>query len=522
MSIASEITRIQGAKSALKASIIAKGVEVSDSDLLSTYASKVDAISGGGGSAAWIDLMRGRVGMTDAQFSEYELDGLDTHEVKDMSYLFNGCSSLTSIDLTGWSGAAVENINGMFNNCPNLTDIVGGKTQAEVDGGVKVLDGLKVSIDMSVCNFNAQSLCAAIRGLGTVASGGAMINLSSTQYATLQAYTAVDYIAMAKSKGWMVGCGGYSDTAAADEVAGTIIGKDENGAIKYVKYSDFVKDDFDTTSFDPISVLVIPKTHTVDGKCRGVSLMNMNVADPENGSSAAKATTMYWGASVDTALKNYSSLTTGNVESGGTLGVANTGYLPTDRLSSDGSVVDTVGGLSVSKYGGTSPYIPSPYGAEGVVNTQYRTGSSSNTIQANTDMDGAGNTQTIIDVVANSSASGILVSNSGAIANAQTNYPAFATCYRFQGGGYTDNSWYLPSCGEMGYYIVRWGAIDDALAAIIAKYGNTKAARVASGTYHWSSTEYLSGYARILVPSSGYVNYGGKNSNYVVRAFHAF
>lgn len=54
MSIANEITRLQGAKEALKQSIKAKGVSVSDDDTLDTYASKVDAIEQeGGGSTGY-------------------------------------------------------------------------------------------------------------------------------------------------------------------------------------------------------------------------------------------------------------------------------------------------------------------------------------------------------------------------------------------------------------------------------------------------------------------------------------
>lgn len=49
MSIASEITRLQGAKADLKTSIEAKGVTVPSATLISGYAALVDQISGGGG-----------------------------------------------------------------------------------------------------------------------------------------------------------------------------------------------------------------------------------------------------------------------------------------------------------------------------------------------------------------------------------------------------------------------------------------------------------------------------------------
>lgn len=48
MSIANEITRLQTAKANLKTAIMAKGVEVADTDTIDTYASKVEAIESGG------------------------------------------------------------------------------------------------------------------------------------------------------------------------------------------------------------------------------------------------------------------------------------------------------------------------------------------------------------------------------------------------------------------------------------------------------------------------------------------
>lgn len=50
MNIATEVERLERAKSDLKTAIINKGVEVSDTDTLDTYASKVDSISAGGDS----------------------------------------------------------------------------------------------------------------------------------------------------------------------------------------------------------------------------------------------------------------------------------------------------------------------------------------------------------------------------------------------------------------------------------------------------------------------------------------
>ena len=74
MSIATEITRIQGAKADLKTAIEAKGVTVPSETLISGYAALVDQISGGGGipdSDGLVDLTIVNGDQTTASFSLY-------------------------------------------------------------------------------------------------------------------------------------------------------------------------------------------------------------------------------------------------------------------------------------------------------------------------------------------------------------------------------------------------------------------------------------------------------------------
>ena len=47
--------------------------------------------------------------------------GLDTSKVIDMLNMFNGCSSLTSLDLSSFDTSNVTNMNNMFNGCSSLT-----------------------------------------------------------------------------------------------------------------------------------------------------------------------------------------------------------------------------------------------------------------------------------------------------------------------------------------------------------------------------------------------------------------
>ena len=48
---------------------------------------------------------------------------LNTSNVTDMSGMFQGCNSLTSLDLSSWDTGNVTNMNSMFNGCDSLTSI---------------------------------------------------------------------------------------------------------------------------------------------------------------------------------------------------------------------------------------------------------------------------------------------------------------------------------------------------------------------------------------------------------------
>ena len=58
-----------------------------------------------------------------SSLTSLDLSGLDTSRVKDMGYMFRGCSSLTSLDLSGLDTSRVENMDWMFDGCSSLTSL---------------------------------------------------------------------------------------------------------------------------------------------------------------------------------------------------------------------------------------------------------------------------------------------------------------------------------------------------------------------------------------------------------------
>ena len=52
-----------------------------------------------------------------------DLRGWDTSNIDNMGSMFQGCSNLTTLNLSGWNTSSVENMSGMFYGCSELTTI---------------------------------------------------------------------------------------------------------------------------------------------------------------------------------------------------------------------------------------------------------------------------------------------------------------------------------------------------------------------------------------------------------------
>ena len=134
MSIASEITRLNNAKAAIKQSLANKGVEVSDSALLDEYPALIDSIevgSGEGGDPYYeycFNIMTKNNTNYNGLFSYYtgtELDvsKLDTSNVTSMNHMFGGCTNLTSLDVSNFNTNKVQDMTWMFSSCEKLTEL---------------------------------------------------------------------------------------------------------------------------------------------------------------------------------------------------------------------------------------------------------------------------------------------------------------------------------------------------------------------------------------------------------------
>ncbi|GEM_PF-6298765 len=72
-----------------------------------------------------------------SQLTELKLDNFNTEKVTSMDYMFAGCTKLQALDLSSFNTAAVEVMSGMFNGCAALTtlDLSGFNTENVTNTG---------------------------------------------------------------------------------------------------------------------------------------------------------------------------------------------------------------------------------------------------------------------------------------------------------------------------------------------------------------------------------------------------
>ena len=267
--------------------------------------------------------------------------------------------------------------------------------------------------------------------------------------------------------------------------AGMICYADSNNNLKFVSAGEW-KNELGTAQ----GVVVVPSNHTPDGTARIMCIKGITTAGTESSSDIA----MVWGPTGETSLPNMDKVPTWDNTIGGTIGNSDYGYLPSD--SNNGHFTGaTCATDSLTKYAGSTLYIPSPYLEDGSQNPAYI-----NTVEATTgnclsDFDGKGNTAVLVGL--------------------EGDYVAAKACNLYGTNALPAGSWYLPACGELGYIMPRFNEIQTALSALSTVGG------VQLGSYdtYWSSTEYSSGNACYVYTYNGYVSNYGKSITFYVRAF---
>lgn len=200
-----------------------------------------------------------------------------------------------------------------------------------------------------------------------------------------------------------------------------------------VKTMDFNK--FNGNLGTAIGVVVVPKGFAPDGRTRIVSLYWV---DTWGNAKSSFYSVGFGGGEDDTSgLTLYTSVpktTNKNLSVSSNSG----GYFPSDKFSGEVSYIDEKAYYNFNS-SNTTQYnmmIPSPYNGDEPFSNYYK--------YVLSDMDGYSNTRTLYYA-------------------GSSKYKNARGCWEYT-DGVSGLQWYLPSCGEIGYLMVRLGSIDKTLS----------------------------------------------------------
>ena len=292
----------------------------------------------------------------------------------------------------------------------------------------------------------------------------------------------------------------------------------ENDTKIIVSSEGFSADYFPLSDYTPIGIVAVPSSHSDEKRPRIVSLAAMNCDTPDSGSVTGYKS-MYWGGYyyevTDLPTKDQYPYLVPFAEDGIVNYITTTCYLPSDKFS--GRTDNPLNSLE-GFYDYYSRLMCSPYKEDGAKEKRYF--DTSNTGNVLADFDGKANTEKILAVDNSNSTdwqTATTISNEG---YDQYLHPAAQCCWRYHTEGTKQGDWYLPSAGELGYALARYGSINLAINTLNTQYSTTLG--IQFGTYdYWSSTQYSSTYAVNVYFDYGDVNNSYKDNGNCVRAFLA-
>ena len=87
------------------------------------------------------------------------LENLNTSKVTDMRYMFEGCSGLTSLNISNFSTSAVTDMGSMFEGCSSLTSLnLSNFNTSEVTDMSRIFYGCSRLTELNLSNFNTSAV----------------------------------------------------------------------------------------------------------------------------------------------------------------------------------------------------------------------------------------------------------------------------------------------------------------------------------------------------------------------------
>lgn len=279
--------------------------------------------------------------------------------------------------------------------------------------------------------------------------------------------------------------------------------------------------DYPTSQFVPVGVVVIPASHDVynTGECAIISLDAMHYNYPDTGSDNEKLSWGGRGLDIDN-LTNYVQLPLidTNLQSNDIIGgLEDAAYMPSSKFTDikpvKGNGLDANAGYFKGEYSVEFKTIPSPYVENGQKNASYST----QTVDANalSDFNGKLNTEVVLK---NATAQGdwktaLTIENKTGAGF----YPVACCCWRYTTLGTSQGDWYLPALGELGYLMARFDEVQKGIQTVKDTYNVGYTMREDKSM--WSSTEFSDTKVRYIDTEDGRVGTTDKAYSLYARAF---
>lgn len=291
---------------------------------------------------------------------------------------------------------------------------------------------------------------------------------------------------------------------------------------------DYNATSYPTSRYTPIGIVVVPKSHMLDGKSRIMSLNYMRYDTPKTGGDAQ---TMYWGLYNQTIegleLKTYAPYInqSGTTEFGDTQTIkgwydvtSSSNVFPSDSFTALTNPFTKNQGYdnnSTRYY-----YYPSPYDKNMNKNPIFFTENPTNENQSCLiNMDGKGETAKILSQLAtNIGNEDWKTSDTITNGTSSTSAPAAQCCLMYSTVGTNQGDWYLPTIGELAYACARKKAIDASISQINSVLSNTDA-KTLETYYCFSSSCPSVSAALVLDFTNGGLLNGNRRYYYCVRSF---
>ena len=106
-----------------------------------------------------------------SSLTNIDLSNFNTNNVTDMSFMFNGCSSLTNINLSNFNTNNVTNMHGMFYECSSLTNIdLSNFNTNNVTDMSFIFHGCSSLTNINLSNFNTNKVINMSNMFGSCSS----------------------------------------------------------------------------------------------------------------------------------------------------------------------------------------------------------------------------------------------------------------------------------------------------------------------------------------------------------------